>query len=197
MLSETDQELLEAYLDDALASDEVEAVARRLAQEPELATALDSARADRRQRGVLWAALEPSEANANAFAQSTLRAIRRRRIMVRVAWASRFGGAAAACLLMGLGGGWYMRGRGAPVSNSAVTNPADGAQQVHFVESPNADLPPGAYQVALTDQNGNVLTVQKFNKLEEAQHFAQDLGQVVERQQDVQNGRAMLVSDHF
>jgi hypothetical protein len=42
-----------------------------------------------------------------------------------------------------------------------------------------------------------VLTVQKFNKLEEAQHFAQDLGQVVERQQDVQNGRAMLVSDHF
>jgi hypothetical protein len=198
MLRETDQELLEAYLDDALAPDEVEAVARRVAQEPELAAAVDAMRAERRQRAVVWAAMEPGEASANAFAQSTLRTIRRRRIMLRISWASRFGGAAAACLLIGIGGGWYMRGRGTATPGLLPMAPPDpGPQQVSYVTHPNADLPPGAYQVALTDQNGNVLTVQKFNKLEEAQHFAQDLGQVVERQQDVQNGRAMLVSDHF
>lgn len=200
MLEETDQQLLEAYLDDALAPDEVEQAARRLANEPPLAAALDAMRTARRQRGAVWSALEPAESSADAFAQSLIRSVRRRRLMARIVWTSRLGGAAAACLLIGLTGGWYLRGRGTVptvVPGSEIASNDNNAQQVHFVDRPTGDLPAGGYQVALTDQNGNVLTVQKFNKLDEAQHFAQDLGQVVERQQDVQNGRAMLVSDHF
>src|SRR5580658_7816338 len=102
MPSETDQELLEAYLDDALGPDEVERAALRLAQEPELAAALDEMRAQRRQRAAIWAALEPSEAAASTLSQSMLRSIRRRRMMARLSWGSRLGGAAAACILVGL-----------------------------------------------------------------------------------------------
>jgi len=210
MLSEQDQELLEAYLDDALSPDEVERVAKRLADGPALTAELAAIRQQRRMRAAVWESLAPSEAEASTFAASVIRGIRRQRMMWRMSWITRLGSAAAACILMGLGGGWYLWGRmpaqstppalTPPVAvnttaNNSASNNTPG--QIHFVANAANELPAGAYQVELTDDSGNVLAVQKFDKLEEAQHFAQDLGQVVERQQDVQNGHVTLVSDHF
>lgn len=204
MLSDQDQELLEAYLDDALSPDEVERIARRLTDEPELASALDALRRDRRARVAAWESLQPDEAEASAFAKNLIRSMHRQRMMSRMSWVTRLSGAAAACMLMGLGGGWYVWGRPvASVHTSAVTPVAVNSQnehpprQIQFVNQPVNDLAAGTYQVELTDDSGKVLAVQKFNKLEEAQHFAQDLGRVVERQQDVQNGHVTLAADHF
>jgi anti-sigma factor RsiW len=209
MLSEQDEELLEAYLDDALSHDEVERTARRLADEPALAAELDALRQQRRVRAAAFASLEPTEAEASAFAASVVRGIHRERMKFRMSWVTRLSGAAAACILMGLGGGWYLWGRSAPSSvvqspvtpvavntqnNSASTGNARG--QIQFGNMAN-ELPAAPYQVELTDDHGTVVAVQKFDKLEEAQHFAQDLGQVEERRQDVQNGHVTLVSDHF
>ncbi len=202
MFSEQDEELLEAYLDDALSSDEVERISRRLTDDPALTAALDSLRKQRRARMAVWESLEPGETEASAFAAKVVRNCRRQRLMSSVSWFTRVGGAAAACILVGLGGGWYMWGRapGAQPGQTpvAVSTLAPAPQrQIQFVSQPASDLPAGAYQVELTDDSGKVLAVQKFNKLEEAQHFAQDLGKVVERQQDVENGHVTLVSDHF
>jgi hypothetical protein len=214
MSNEQDEEILEAYLDDALSTDEVERIVRRLADDPALAAGLDALRQQRRARAAVWETLAPTEAEASVFAASVIHRIHRQRMIRRMSWATRLGGAAAACILMGLGGGWAMWGRPAaqtaqpitPVavnttmnSNSATNNsPGNDSQgQIHFVDNSTNQLPAGTYQVELTDDSGKVLAVQKFNKLEEAQHFAQDLGQVVARQQDVQNGHVTLVSDHF
>lgn len=205
MLSEQDEEFLEAYLDDALSPDEVERVARRLTEEPELTGALDALRRQRRARVAAWESLEPGEAEASAFATKVIRGVHRQQFMSRMSWVTRLGGVAAACMLMGLGGGWYMWGRSsaspalpAPARVAVDTTHSSPAQgEIQFVNQPTNDLAAGTYQVELTDDSGKVLAVQKFNKLEEAQHFAEDLGRVVERQQDVQNGHVTLVSDHF
>lgn len=222
MLSEQDQEFLEAYLDDALSSEEADRITARLEREPALVAELATLREQRRGRKAVWESLEPTEDQAGEFAVSVIRGVHRRRMMARMSWAGRLSGAAAACILVGLGSGWYMWGRGSAAANPSagiatvssnttptVTSPGmslasnnqngqnspDG--QIQFVGQPAGGLPAGTYQVELTDDTGSVLAVQKFNKLDEAQHFAQDLGQVVERQQNVQNGHVTLVSDHF
>jgi hypothetical protein len=213
MLSEQDEELLEAYLDDALSPEEVDRVAGRLSAEPRFNAALAELRQQRRQRAAVWESLEPSEERAGAFAASVIRAAHRRQWMSRVSWMSRLSGAAAACILVGLGSGWYVWGRGSVATGmpspsggapSVISPPgtsiASNAQntqngQIQFVDQTNG-LPAGPYQVEILDGSGNVLSVQKFNKPDEAQHFAQDLGQVLERQQNVQDGHVTLVSDH-
>jgi anti-sigma factor RsiW len=210
MLSEQDEELLEAYLDDSLSNDEVERIDRRLADEPALAGELDVLRQQRRVRAAAFASLEPSEPEASAFAASVVRKIHRERMKFRLSWVTRLSGAAAACILMGLGGGWYLWGHSAPssVMQSPATpvavntqnnnaSPANPPGQIHFVGNVTKEGNQLPYQVELTDDRGNVVAVQKFNKLDEAQHFARDLGQVEERRQDVQSGHVTLVSDHF
>ena len=162
-------------------------------------------REQRRIRMEVWESLEPGDAEASSFATRVIRNIQRKQFMSRMSWVTRLSGAAAACLLMGLGSGWYMWGR-SPASPSPyaparvavnTTHNAPAQREIQFVNQPGNDLAVGPYQVELTDESGKVLAVQKFNKLEDARHFAQDLGRVVERQQDVQNGHVTLVSDHF
>lgn len=201
MLTDQDLELLEAYLDDALPADEVERAAHRLSEDLALLAALQSMRAERTARAAVFTSLEPTPAEADAIAKNIIRAARRSRL-IGVGWrASQFAAAVAASILLGLGGGWFIWGR-SHVSPSqafptvAVNNiPSVAPQPV--ADSSIANLPPGPYQVALTDEHGNVLAVQKFNHLDEAKQFANDLGQAEERGQNVQNGKAMLVADHF
>jgi hypothetical protein len=42
-----------------------------------------------------------------------------------------------------------------------------------------------------------VIALQRFNKIEDARQFADDLAQYQVRRQQVQDGQAMLVSDKF
>jgi hypothetical protein len=72
MLSDSDLQLLNAYLDDALSADEVEELDLRLTVEAELSHTLNKLRAHRAARARVWRASEPSQATAARFATSVL-----------------------------------------------------------------------------------------------------------------------------
>lgn len=192
MTQDIDLELLEAHLDGALAPEETESLVSRLAAEPELAALLSALREERELRTAVWQSLAPAPGEAEQFAAGVIRSARRQRLLGRVGQISRTAVAAAACIMLGVGTGWYAWGRpaAAPPTLSRVNTGADthlAADTAHA----------GPYQVAITDQDGNVVAVEKFNRLDEANKFADDLGRYQERRLDVQDGKATLVSDHF
>lgn len=193
---ETDYEILESFLDGGLAPTEVQALAARLTAEPELAAVLDALRQERAVRQGMWQSLEPDEAAAQRFAQTVIRASRRRRVLSIIGRVTRGAVAAAACLTLGITTGWYVWGHptGGPAGMNAV-----GTVTPHVVSNSTGPGAGGAgtYQVAITDENGNVVAVQKFSGLDEAREFAEDLGRYQERRLDVQDGKALLVSDRF
>jgi hypothetical protein len=135
-VSEQDLELLEEYLDGALAPDEIGRLCARLAAEPALSAELDELRAARATRAAVWTSLEPSEADAMRFAARVAGAARRQDRWSRVGVYARFGSAAAACLLVGFFLGWLGRDRGptAPALNMPAAHVND------FVEGPAPSL---------------------------------------------------------
>ena len=191
-IGEFDSELLEDYLDDALSPVQVEHVARRLAEEPELALAMHELRASRVLRAAVWRALEPSAAGAASVAGRVARVVRddaRRRTARRSLWVSTSIAAAAALFVIG----WLTRMPApvpAPPSNSTVIArlPAP---------APTVAQPARLYRVTLVDQHGRLLPAQKFAKADDARQFARDLLQYEDRRREAEQGSAMLVSDHF
>lgn len=104
MLSVSDQDLqlLEAYLDDELSADEVEALRDRLIEEPELATALAEVREARSTRQKVFALMEPGELEVSDMVADVQHAIRG-----RMRWGGRLKEslryvAAAACVTIGV-----------------------------------------------------------------------------------------------
>jgi anti-sigma factor RsiW len=77
MLSDTELEILDAYLDDALSAEEAELLDSRLVVEPALAAALDDLRAQRAARRMVWRSMQPSQGSASQFVSATLRSFRR------------------------------------------------------------------------------------------------------------------------
>ncbi|MDB5303961.1 MAG: hypothetical protein JWM97_1510 [Phycisphaerales bacterium] len=197
MVSETDLEILEAYLDDELSAGEVVRLDQRLACEPALAAALQSQRSARAVRAAVFKTTEPDDASADHFAGAVLASVRRRAWNRRLVRASKIAGAVAASIVVGVMIGWVGRGRGpeAPVASS-FPHPVntDGRLVAHTPKPADGGQ---TYQVALTDENGNVIAVQKFSKVEDARQFADDLGQYQARRQQVEEGRPMLISDRF
>ena len=110
-VNEQNLDLLEEYLDEALAPDEVDALRIRLAEDAGLAAALQELRRDRDVRSAVWAANEPSEQRARQFAARVSTTARRNDLRSRVFRTSRFAGAAAACLMLGVFVGWLGRDR--------------------------------------------------------------------------------------
>ena len=53
------------------------------------------------------------------------------------------------------------------------------------------------YQVQITDDTGRVVAVQKFDSLEQAREFTDDLTKWQLRQQQLQQGQVVLVGDTF
>jgi hypothetical protein len=142
-------EQLEAYLDGALAPDEVERLNVRLATDPELAEVLDELRGERETRALVWRANEPSPAQANAFADRVITTARRnsRREFNwgRLGRFAQFGSAAAACLLLGFFCGWLGRDRGqsnfvAFSSNAPTVNQVSTAGPIVSDPSPTPQL---------------------------------------------------------
>lgn len=193
MVNETDLELIEAYLDDALTPDEVERLDRRLNTEPELSAAMGALRGERLMRTFVWQIQQPADSAADRVTARVVSEVRRRdRMRWRGRW-SRVAGAVAACILFGFVAGWLGRGRAQLLDESAMDRSA-----VHAISHTAMSLgPSGVYQVALTDDAGNVIAVQKFARYEEAKQFADDLATYEARRRQVQQGRAVLVSDQF
>jgi hypothetical protein len=66
--------------------------------------------------------------------------------------------------------------------------------------SPQAAADGGAaqiYQVALTDEDGNITAVQKFDTLEKAQSFAAEVTRWQARHEQIQNGRVLVKTSKF
>ena len=195
-MSLTDDELqqLEEYLDDALASSDAEALRDRVARDAAWAAALDRLRAERSMREKLFAALEPEEASADRMASRFINAARGAGSAARYRRVLKLTSAAAACLAMGLVGGWLLRDRSLAMNHlpagGSVATVAGGHHEAKVAEVV-------AYQVELTDEAGRVTAVQKFDSLEKAREFADDLSRWQERQRQMRNGAAVVVADKF
>jgi anti-sigma factor RsiW len=97
-----DLQLLEAYLDDELSADEVEALRDRLIDEPDMATTLAEMREARSTRQKVFASMEPGELTVSDAVADVQHAIRG-----RVRWGGRLREgmryvAAAACVVLGV-----------------------------------------------------------------------------------------------
>ncbi|HSV13454.1 MAG TPA: hypothetical protein VLI90_04300, partial [Tepidisphaeraceae bacterium] len=127
-ITDTDLELLEAYLDGEVSGTEADALQQRLRAEPELSAAMDDLRSQRAIRQSLWQSLEPDQKTADQFAWRIRGAIEtQRQTPARRKWDTwqfaRFGSAAAACVVLGFFVGWVGRGHHANVS-SVVSPPS-------------------------------------------------------------------------
>jgi anti-sigma factor RsiW len=195
MIDDIDLGLIDAYLDDALSPEEVERFDSRLSREPELASALHAARSQRAVRGAAWQSVRPTEAAADWLARRIVGEVRsRQRARIWGRW-TRVAGAAAACLLFGFVAGWMGRGR-ADVPSGAHVVPVSQVQSVAHNSGVSVDAS-GVYRVALTDDSGNVVAVQKFTKYEDARQFANDLAVYQARKREAENGRTMFTSGEF
>lgn len=196
-ISEFDLQLLEDYLDDALSPAQVEHVARRLAEEPELALAMHELRAARVLRAAAWRAMLPSEAEAAEVTRRVAGAVRRDARTHRL-WRGAWAGTGIAAALAVFVTGWSLR---QPAGSPAPQQIAREDKPVVIRSQPVAIRPApaaaAAFHVALLDSRGNVIPVQKFSKADDARQFAQDLMTYEDRRQEAQQGGAMLVSDRF
>ena len=182
LLVDEDLELLEAHLDGALNAGEAAALRDRLSREAELAAVLENLRTDRAMRQKVWALLEPTDAKLEQFVGRVSRASTRRSWLIRPL---RIAAAVAACVVLSFFAGWQFRGK--QVAHALRT-----AQPILA----NVD-PVVHYQVALTDENGQITAVQDFNSLEKAREFTQDLSLWQDRQRQMRDGAAVVVADRF
>jgi hypothetical protein len=193
MTTDTDLELLEAYLDDGLSDQDLARVALRLSKEPALATELDELRGQRDARKQFFASLEPKDGEVERLLGRIDESIRRRAWWHRqTAW-GKWATAAAACLIFGFATGWLGRGPTAnPVSNPGGTSIAGpmGAP------AGNAPKNPG-YDVVLTNEAGQRMAVQHFETLEKAKEFQEDLKNWQERARQMQTGNVVPAGGQF
>lgn len=193
-IGEFDLELLEDYLDDSLSPGQVEHVARRLGEEPELALAMHELRAGRVLRAAAWRSLEPTECHAAATARRVAQVVCRdawHRSARRCAWISSASAAALALFAVG----WMMRAPSPPSPSGirAVVTTPDRVVEPVVAGAPEANL----YHVALLDRDGRLTPAQKFSRADDARQFARDLLRYEDRRRQAEQGGAMLVSDHF
>lgn len=202
-MTESDLELLEMYLDDALSDGELAAMAQRIAEEPELAAELENLRVQRELRSRVWAALEPGDAAVERLLGRVDESVRRRTNLERQLRWGRWIGAAAACILVGFTTGYMGRGGSsgeqgsaniAMNSNNQIVQGmqvADSGGHINFVgKVPTA-------QVQLTDDSGKVIAVQPFESMDKANEFVSDIQAWQDRQKQMQNGNVVLMGGKF
>jgi len=202
-------QLLEAYLDDELSTDEVDALRERLIEEPELASALATLRESRSLRQKVYASLEPGElavTDAVADVQTSVRnRLRWRRTMSD---ALRYS-AAAACLVIGLTVGSQFNGQSAPnpyqpsANNDRPAIAGFGGNNYQTQTRPVTDRlvlgeDPGPASpvrfepltprtVVLKDPQGRIIAATEFTTAAEARQFIEELQQAA-----VASGRSLI-----
>ena len=137
-----------------------------------------------------WKTLEPAEPEAMRLAKAVTTGARRADLRRRLSKLSRVAGAAAACVTVGFLAGWVGRGnavaRADTTPSTATTRPATDGNTSATENKPAA---PFVYQVALTDDAGNITAVQKFDNLKDASNFAADVVRSQARQREIQEGQ--------
>lgn len=154
-----DLELLEALLDGALTPAEAESLGRRLAGDPVLAAELQRLRGERTARRAVWESYEPGMQEAAGLSAAALAAATHTERLRRGMLLVRRGIALVAMVMVAFAGGWLARGMGSshsPISKDASDGPAP-------------------FRVALTDEHGNIVAVQRFDDERKAREFADDV----------------------
>ena len=176
-LSDSDLEQLESHLDGELSVAEDEALRDRMNIEPELATMLETLRAERDARRASFVAMEPDDATVERFNRHTSREIQR--IDRETFWKNtasrlRVVAAAAACLVIG-----FSVGR---IADSGVLDRQPG-QNVAAAADPAKPF----VEVLLTDEGGQQLGVQRFTSHDDARQFITECERVRQRQQRMED----------
>jgi len=191
-MSDVDQEfdeLLSAYVDGELSADEELRVRQRLEVEPQLVAAVESLRADRRARGALWQSCEPDEPAVQRLIDRVDRAIDRETV-----WAYRLSkirsvSAAAACIVLGVLVGRVTLGPRAGQPITPIAQPTN----LNTTTVGNPVSVPAPAQVRILDGRGQQVMIQRFNSVEEAKRFIEDLQQWQSEQEQIQNGGGAIV----
>src|SRR5205823_3518867 len=82
-------------------------------------------------------------------------------------------------------------------NNGGINFPGISVTDWNRLHNANANPNAAGYQVTLRDQAGNVVGVQRFNTLEEAQEFVNDVNRMQSQHQQLRSGGARLVGDQF
>lgn len=187
-ITEQDFELLEEYLDEALGDRVRLDLESRLSGDAALAAALDELRENRDLRGELFASLEPDNAAVRGVIDginaTVLRDDLRHHRWRGFGWTSSVAAGVAIAFLAG-----WMAHRMLGGPGTAGPSVAGGGSGIVAVNE--------AYAVQITDDAGKVVAIQKFDSLEKAREFTDDLTKWQLRQQQLQQGQVVLVGDTF
>jgi anti-sigma factor RsiW len=170
--------ILDEYLDGALDDSQERDLLERLRREPALAAELAELKDVRAVRASVFASLEHSESEVDRFVESITRKLhapRPRPLIIRL---FRPIAAAAACVVAGFFGGYLLR----PAPVNVTSKP---------------DQSPDTFQVAITDDTGRVLGVQKFDSIEKAREFSDDLHRWQQWQDQLRNSEVVVRSASF
>lgn len=99
-----------------------------------------------------------------------------------------FAGIAVAACLVCFSAGWIGRGSTATAAMTPGQSP-DGAKAI----AEGGSAAPFLYQVALTDEAGNITAIQKFDTLEDAKAFAAELSKWEAEQAQAKYGQTVLM----
>src|SRR5258705_3315008 len=154
-IEDGDIELLEAFLDDELTPAQSLLLRDRLESEPNLTVELEQLRAERKLRATMFLGLEGGEEAVVERAFSKIHDVdARQQRRVQQVRRLRYAMAAAALITIGFLVGWM--GATGGKSNASASE---------------------AYRVEILDESGQVMAVQKFQSLEKAREFSDDLQQ--------------------
>jgi hypothetical protein len=190
MIGQEDLELLEQDLDGALGEPESSGLRARLSSESALASARQQLVSDRELRSAWFATLGGDDEATGAQVDRIIRNVRasmRRAPHHPRRWLGA-AVAAAACIAVGV-----MVGRDLPGHHPAGgvdlarTNPAHHSPVQTVV----------SYQVELKDAAGKVMAVERFDSLDKARQFSEDLDRWQARQREASSGKSVVLADKF
>lgn len=194
-------ELLEAYLDGELPSDQEESLRQRLIVESDLAGALETLRAERSVRALVFAAYEPDDNTVRRLVMKVEAQVDRQAKWSYRMTKWRIPSAAAACILLGFLFGWVGRGTSPTVGNAPgqATMIAGASKPMNttvgnVLQNPVLPSPvpsittvnaSNAVDLPIVDEYGKVVAVQHFNSAEEAAKFVEDVNNWQKSQEKV------------
>jgi hypothetical protein len=213
-MRENDLETLEEWLDGELTDEQVEQLRRRIADEPELAQAIDHLRGERQMRSQIWSTMEATDAEVEQLIASVRREVQKDEVWsIRLRTMRRFTSIAASITIVFMTG-WLAHSRlrvvgpdtfsPQPAAQPVATNTPNNQIQfqqpgnINFVSAPIyqnlSGAQPANYQLQIRDSQGHVW-VQPLNKLDDPSKFMADVSRFESQQQQRQPSDPVLV-DH-
>jgi hypothetical protein len=219
-MTENDLEILEGWLDGELPDEQSDQLRRRIAEEPQLAQAVDRLRSERQMRSQCWQVLEPSDAEVETLIANVRRDVQQDEIWnLRLGALRKVSGVAASIAVVFMAG-WLTHSRlrvGGVDTFATPTSPQIAPQPVasnfpnnnnrmqlqpgnlDFVSAPIASNPsgiqPANYQLQIRDNQGHVW-VQPLDRLDDPNKFMANMGRFQSQEQQQRQPSDPILVDH-